>query len=67
MEIIMKINYISIKSPMTPVNQDHVKSFLSDIETAGNFRLEQCNLVSYSTADFCVIYIMTGGTEGIFL
>ena len=52
---------------MTPVNQDHVKSFLSDIETAGNFRLEQCNLVSYSTADFCVIYIMTGGTEGIFL
>ena len=63
----MKINYISIKSPMTPVNQDHVKSFLSDIESAGNFRLEQCNLDSYSTADFCVIYIMTGGTEGIFL
>lgn len=63
----MKINYTQIKSPITPINSDHVQSFLTEIEKAGNFTLEQCSLGEYGCSDFCLIYIMTGGTEGIFL
>jgi L-fucose isomerase-like protein len=63
----MKINYIELKSPITPVNRDHVRQFLTGIEEKGKFQLEKCSLSDYKEADFCLIYIMTGGTEGIFL
>lgn len=63
----MVINYTEIKSPITPINHEHVKAFLSEIEKAGGFSLERCEIESYSDSDFCLIYIMTGGTEGLFL
>ena len=63
----MNINYIEIKSLITPINQDHVNHFLSSIEKAGNFTLEKCSYDHYNEAEFCLIFIMTGGTEGIFL
>ena len=63
----MVINYIELKSPITPINREHVSQFLGGIEKAGGFTLQQCGLEDFGTADFCLIYIMTGGTEGIFL
>lgn len=63
----MVINYTEIKSPITPINREHVNAFLSEIEKAGRFSLEKCAIDSYSESDFCLIYIMTGGTEGFFL
>ena len=63
----MVINYTEIKSAITPINREHVQAFLSDIEKAGGFKLEKCDMESYAGSDFCLIYIMTGGTEGIFL
>ena len=63
----MKINYVELKSPITPINQDHSKTFLSDIESAGGFHLVKNEISNFSQSDFCVIFIMTGGTERIFL
>lgn len=63
----MKINYVELKNPITPINQDHSNTFLSDIESAGGFHLEKSEIGNFSQSDFCVIFIMTGGTEGIFL
>ena len=63
----MIINFTELKSDITPINREHVQSFLQDIEKAGDFSLEKCDLGSYADSDFCLIYIMTGGTEGIFL
>ena len=63
----MKINFIEIKSPITPINHEHVNSFLTGIRQAGDFELEKIDISDYQKCDFCLIYIMTGGTEGIFL
>lgn len=63
----MVINYTEIKSSITPINRDHVNAFLSEIEKSGSFSLQKCDINSYIESDFCLIYIMTGGTEGIFL
>ena len=63
----MIVNYTEIKSPITPINNEHVTNFLSDIEKAGNFSLQNCSLQEYRNSDFSLIFIMTGGTEGIFL
>ena len=63
----MIVNYTEIKSPITPINNEHVNNFLSDIEKAGNFSLHNCSLQEYRNSDFSLIFIMTGGTEGIFL
>ena len=63
----MRINYIEIKSPITPVNSEHVSSFLSGIESAGSFSLEKITIGQYEESEFCLIFVMTGGTEGIFL
>ena len=38
----MIINYIEFKSPITPINQDHVDAFLRGIEEEGNFTFEKC-------------------------
>lgn len=63
----MNIHYIEIKSPITPINESHVTAFLSGIEAAGEFHLDRTDLDHFNECDFCLIYIMTGGTEGIFL
>lgn len=63
----MIINFINIKSPITKTNQEHSEKFLSDIEAAGNFTFQNCGINDFTQTDFCLIYIMTGGTEGIFL
>lgn len=63
----MKINYVELKSPITPINQTNVKAFLTDIESEGGFHFEKSDISDFPQADFCVIFIMTGGTEGLFL
>ena len=63
----MKINYAVLKSSITPVNQEHIQKFLSDIENEGNFSLEKLDVAYYERSEFCLIYVMTGGTEGLFL
>lgn len=63
----MNIQYIEIKSPITPINTAHTQKFLSDIGTNGGFELTRIDMNEYAETDFCLIYIMTGGTEGIFL
>jgi len=63
----MIINYIEFKSPITPINQDHVDAFLRGIEEEGNFTFEKCEAEEYQQTEFCLIFVMTGGTEGLFL
>ena len=63
----MVIQYTEIKSPITPINEGHVRDFLSAIEQAGDFSFEKISTESYAKADFCLIFVLTGGTEGIFL
>lgn len=63
----MVINYTEIKSPITPINEGHVQEFLSGIEKAGGFSFEKTSMETFSETDFCLIFVMTGGTEGIFL
>lgn len=63
----MKIQYTEIKSAITPINESHVREFLSGIEQAGGFSFEKIGLDSYAEAEFCLVFILTGGTEGLFL
>lgn len=63
----MVIPYIEIKSAITPINEGHVRNFLSRIEKAGDFSFEKISTDAYADADFCLIFVLTGGTEGIFL
>ena len=63
----MVINYTEIKSAITPINEGHVREFLSGIEKAGCISLEKIGTEAYPDADFCLIFVLTGGTEGIFL
>ena len=63
----MVINYTEIKSAITPINEDHVQEFLSGIEKAGGFSFQKIGMEAYPDADFCLIFVLTGGTEGIFL
>ncbi len=63
----MQINYIELKSSITPINKEHTDAFLHGIEEAGGFKLEKTEPESYNHSDFCLIYVMTGGTEGLFL
>lgn len=63
----MLINYIELKSAITPINREHTRSFLKGIEDAGGFSLQNISMDNYKGSDFCLIYVMTGGTEGIFL
>ena len=63
----MQIHYLEIKSPITPINQEHTQEFLNGIEKAGDFELIRSASDAYEDLDFCLIFIMTGGTEGLFL
>ena len=54
----MMINYVELKNPITPINQDHSNTFLSDIESAGGFHLEKSEIGNFSQSDFCVIFII---------
>ena len=63
----MNIHYTEIKSPITPISEEHVQAFLHGIEQAGNFKFEKIGLDAYPEADFSLFFVMTGGTEGIFL
>ena len=63
----MIIRYTELKSPITPINTEHISAFLSGIEKSGGFTLENTPLEKYEETDFCLIFIQTGGTEGIFL
>ena len=63
----MFIHYTEIKSAITPINEDHIREFLSGIEKAGDFSFEKISTDAYADADFCLIFVLTGGTEGIFL
>ena len=63
----MVIRYTEIKSAITPINEDHVREFLSGIEKAGNFTFEKIGTDAYAEIDFCLIFVLTGGTEGLFL
>ena len=63
----MVIRYTEIKSAITPINEDHVREFLSGIEKAGDFTFEKIGTDAYAESEFCLIFVLTGGTEGIFL
>ena len=63
----MVIHYTEIKSPITPINEGHVREFLSGIEKAGDFSFEKIGTEAFAGSDFCLIFVLTGGTEGIFL
>ena len=44
----MVINYTEIKSAITPINRDHVQTFLSEIEKAGGVDFDKPVLLAYS-------------------
>lgn len=63
----MKISVVEIRSAITPVNRESVRNFFSGIEKAGDLELNFVSLDEYKEADFGLIFVATGGTEGIFL
>ncbi len=63
----MKISVVEIRSQITPVDEAGTKNFFKGIEEAGNLELSFVSPDEYEEADFGLIFIATGGTEGIFL
>jgi L-fucose isomerase-like protein len=63
----MNINYLEIRSLITPISENIVTSFFKEIEKIGNFTLTKVTSEEWFNLDFGIIYIATGGTEGVFL
>ena len=63
----MDINYLEIRSSITPVNSIFIGEFFREIEREGNFKLKSVTKEEWVNSDFNLVYIATGGTEGIFL
>ena len=62
----MNINYLEIRSAITPVNENLTGTFFEKIEKAGDLTFNSIGINEWKNAEHRVIYIATGGTEGIF-
>lgn len=63
----MEIGVVEIRSAITPVNEESVSGFFGKIEKAGEMKLKFIGMNDYAEAEFPLIFIATGGTEGLFL
>lgn len=63
----MPICVYQIQSSLSQVTQDHVNAYLSTIEKALGEKLLPTDMSAFQKADFGLLFVASGGSEGIFL
>lgn len=63
----MEIGIVEIRSAITPLDEKKIKNLFNGIEAACGFPLKVVTIDEYAKQDFGLIFIGTGGSEGIFL
>ena len=63
----MAISVYEIRSGLSQMPREHSSAFLSAVEAALGDRLEQVSLDAFQNEPFGLIYVSSGGSEGLFL
>ncbi len=63
----MGIGIVDIRSAITPVNDQHLKEYFKELEKYSGFSFEKVTKEEFAKLDFGLVFIATGGTEGLFL
>ncbi|MBQ9911359.1 MAG: hypothetical protein IJM50_07665 [Lachnospiraceae bacterium] len=61
------IRYYQIKSPLSQVNDERIARFIGKIENELQEELKRVELDDYLNAEFALLYVASGGSEGYFL
>lgn len=63
----MAIQVYQLQSPLSQVTQTHYSAYLAGIEQALGEKLTLCDMSAFQQAGFGLIFVASGGSEGIFL
>lgn len=63
----MSVSVYQIQSSLSQVTQDHVNAYLASIEKELNETLELVDIEAFQQAPFGLMFVASGGSEGIFL
>lgn len=63
----MAISIYEIRSGLSQLPRAHSAAFLGAVEAALGDKLEESSLESFLKKDFGLIYVSSGGSEGLFL
>ena len=61
------IGFYQIRSPLTQVTEEHMNRYIGALSAALGEPLVRVTLDEYLTADFALLYVASGGSEGYFL
>ncbi|MBQ9407980.1 MAG: hypothetical protein IJU28_01120 [Clostridia bacterium] len=61
------IEFYQIRSPLSQVTQEHMDAFTALLSQALNEELKKVELEAYLKAEFALLYVASGGSEGYFL
>lgn len=59
--------YYQIRSPLSQITEDHMTNYVSAVSQALGEKLEKVSLEEYLAADFALLYVASGGSEGYFI
>ena len=59
--------YYQIRSPLTQVTQEHIDRYIGALSAELGEPLVRISLDEYLAADFALLYVASGGSEGFFL
>lgn len=63
----MSIKLYQVQSPLSQVTREHTDAYISSVGEALGEPLERVTLDEFAKADFGLVYVASGGSEGIFL
>lgn len=59
--------YYQIRSPLSQITEDHMTNYINAVSQALGEKLEKVSLEQYLAADFALLYVASGGSEGYFI
>lgn len=59
--------YYQIRSPLSQITEEHMHSYIGALSQALGEDLERVSLEDYLQADFALLYVASGGSEGYFI
>lgn len=59
--------YYQIRSPLSQITEAHMTKYIGALSEALGEKLEKVSLEDYLSADFALLYVASGGSEGYFI